>query len=122
MATVRFVRSGTDVTVDGVPNTLEKETKGYSDPEPKQSDVGGYPPILREGISKEGRVTVVSNDGGSHSQTIATLIALRSPAGEGDYTVYVDGTEHAYSAIVDIEMHGSLAQLVTIFWYGTISG
>ena len=120
MPIVRFLNASKDVTVNTVPYTLVTETTG-DDKEESIEKVGGATPLLRNGISKDGKCRVIAADGGANSQPLATLLALRSPVGyEGDYTVYVNGTAHAYHSLVSVSTDGAFVQFVVLEWNGTI--
>ena len=119
MPTIRLKNGSYDRTLNCIPSTLRKKTDG-SDIERYESDVNGASPNLREGINKTGQCKVVVDDGTANTASLAQLLVLRSPVGEGDFTVYIDGTEHAYHSLVDISMDGAIAQFVTIEWAGTI--
>ena len=118
---VRFqcVARSKDVSVDSIPASAVRGTGG-EDIEKEYNS--GHAPILRNGIDKSGQCKVIVDDGKSHTQSLATLLALRSPLGEGDYTVYIDGTACSWHAIVQVSMDGAMAQFVTLKWLGTISG
>lgn len=116
-----------EVIVNALPYTLrlygnnDDIVQGYN---------AGETPILRSGIAKDGQCDVEVADQTTYSQTLATLMALRSLEGHGDYNIYISFSEdnngnpiweqYAWLVLIDIDVIGSKAQTVRIRWKGTI--
>lgn len=78
---------------------------------------GGNVQQARAGLAKNGQCEVVVTDANE-----ASLLALPSGVGEGDYDITGDlipANEQAYDALVDVEFGGDGVQTATIMWKGT---
>lgn len=107
------------VNVWAVPGTLLYGTTG-DDVEESGGNCGGWTPVLRNGIDKSGECVVIPNDKTAYTRTLAVLIALRSPKGLGDYTIYVDNVAVSWQALVKVDLFGSFCQRVRLKWAGTV--
>ena len=116
---ITFADGTKTVSVNAIPGTVNKEAKGE---DVSDTHNEARSPIIRSGISKNGVCIVEVDDQGTYTQSLATLVGLRSSVGKGAYTVSMDDVAYSHEALVDVEMLGSTAQLVRLTWKGTISG
>ena len=107
------------VNVWAVPGTVNTETSG-DDIEEDGGNCGDWSPVLRNGIDKRGECVVIPNDETDYARTLAALLALESPLGVGDYTIYVDGVAKSWHALVGVDLFGKFCQRVRFKWEGTV--
>lgn len=115
MAQIIFTPTvGDAVTVDTVPGSIS-----YGDGSDDRG--GGLYPNARAGIAKNGSCMVIIDSAGL---TLVEALALRSPAGAGNFTITGTGiktAEHSYEALVDVTIQGDAVQVANITWKGTIT-
>lgn len=117
--TLSFVCSARtlDITVTPIPGS-HKVGGGHDD------RGGGRIPSARAGYAYAGSVDVVlvQTTGTGKAQTLAELLTLVSPVGEGDITITGTGTLagiKSYLALVDVSIGGDSVQTASISWKGT---
>ena len=115
--TFSSTRGSLSVTVTPVPGSL-RLGGGHDD------RGGGTIPSARAGYARNGSCEVVmtSTTATGMQQTLAQLLSLVSPVGEGDIDVTGAGTcanVNAYGCIVDVTVGGDSVQTATISWKGS---
>lgn len=117
MHVIRFNSPSVDITVQTVEGGMELGgghddlVRGYN---------AGETPVARNGIAKNGKCVVEVEDQTPNSRTLAILMGLDSPVGQGNYTITIDGSIYAYAGLVDTNVIGDGLQLVEISWKGTV--
>ena len=115
--TITFTIDTTTVVVTPIPGTVRA---GGGD----DDRGGGVIPSARAGIAKNGscEVVVTSATASNMQHTLAELISIISPVGEGKGTVQGAGRYEnidSYDALIDVEVKGDSVQTAGISWKGT---
>jgi len=80
----------------------------------------GETPVVRNGIAKNGECLIEVGDRTSNTQSLASLMTLHSPVGQGAFTITIDGVIYSRLALVDVYVVGTSLQLVKVVWKGTV--
>lgn len=77
-------------------------------------------PAVRAGVAKSGEVEALID--ATTGLTLATAISLRSPIGEGTFTITDETNDVVISqkALVDVQITGDAVQTAKIIWKGTL--
>jgi hypothetical protein len=115
---IKFSGTGINGTVSALTLDILPGSLQLIDDDDIRGGTDGLPVVLA-GIGDNGKCDVLLD---STAPTLATLMGLISPCGEGDFTV-TDVTDSnkviSRLALVDVNPKGDAVQIFTVSWKGT---